>query len=135
MDHKHSDIREIQIICDEDCGNSPKKQLLKDFNIAFARNDVGFILENITDNVKWNLIGDKIIQGRGNFSEELEQMNSIGAIELEITNILTHGNTGAAHGILRFENQSYAFCDVYIFSSSAKNAKIKEITSYNIEVS
>ncbi|MEK4511380.1 nuclear transport factor 2 family protein [Paenibacillus anaericanus] len=135
MDHNKSDIREIQIICAEDCGNAPKKQLLKDFNIAFARNDIGFILENITDNVKWNLIGDKVIQGRSNFAEELKQMNNIGAIELEITNILTHGNTGAAHGILRFENLSYAFCDVYIFSSSAKNAKIKEITSYNIEVS
>jgi hypothetical protein len=58
------------------------------------------------------------------------------ALELNISNIMTHGSTGAANGILIFENnKSYAFCDVYIFSSAAKNAKIKEITSYVIEVS
>jgi hypothetical protein len=44
--------------------------------------------------------------------------------------------TNSVNGILIFENKkSYAFCDVYIFSGAAKNAKIKEITSYVIEVS
>ncbi|SEB61216.1 DNA-binding protein [Paenibacillus sp. GP183] len=135
MDHAKSEYGDLKIISAEDCGNAPKKELLREFNIAFAKNDIGFIIENITDNVLWNIVGDKRIEGKDTFADTLKQMRNSTAIELYISNIITHGNTGSANGILTFENKkSYAFCDVYIFSSAAKNAKIKEITSYVIEV-
>jgi hypothetical protein len=136
VDNPMSEYGDLKIICAEDCGNAPKKELLKEFNIAFAKNDISFIIENITDHVSWNIAGEPLIQGKDNFAETLKQMKKSKAIELHISNIITHGTTGAANGILIYENKkNYAFCHVYIFSSAAKNAKLKEITSYVIEVS
>jgi hypothetical protein len=133
--HFHRGANSYLIICAEDCENAPKKELLKEFSIALAKNDISFIVENITDNVIWNIVGDKLIQGKDTFADTLKQMRNSTAIELHISNIITHGNTGSANGILTFENKKcFAFCDVYIFSSAAKNGKIKEITSYVIEV-
>ena len=37
----------------------------------------------------------------------------------------------AANGTIQTENQSFAFCDVYVFSG-AKNGKVRKITSYFI---
>ena len=47
-----------KIISSPDCGNSPKMELLKEFNIAFAKGDVKFITESVTDDIVWNIIGD-----------------------------------------------------------------------------
>lgn len=126
---------DLKIICDEDCGNAPKKELLKEFNIAFAKNDIDLIVEDVTDDVTWNIIGDKRIQGKDDFTVALRQMNHGKAVELHISNIITHGKTASTNGILKFSHKkSSAFCDVYVFSSAGKDAKIKEITSYVIEV-
>ena len=40
----------IKVECAEDCGNSPKKQLLKELTIAFANNDIDFCMECMSDN-------------------------------------------------------------------------------------
>jgi hypothetical protein len=134
MDTK-SEYGDLKIICAEDCGNSPKKNLLKELNIAFAKNDLGFINENITDDIYWYIIGDKIVQGKDNFAETLKQMMNSKVTEIHIRNIITHGSTGAVNGILLLEdNKSHAFCNVYKFTSAGKNSKIKEITSYVIEI-
>ncbi|WP_187768019.1 nuclear transport factor 2 family protein [Paenibacillus sp. PL91] len=127
---------ELKVICAEDCGNAPKKKLIKEFNIAFANYDIGFISENISGEICWNLVGEQlVIQGKDVLAATLEQMKNKKIIELQITSIITHGNTGAANGVIKYENaKTFAFCNVYIFSSAAKNAKIKDITSYVIEV-
>lgn len=35
----------------EDCGNAPRKELLKDLSVAFAIHDQDFILANVTDDI------------------------------------------------------------------------------------
>jgi hypothetical protein len=47
MDHTTSKNGDLKIICAEDCGNAPKKNLFKELNIAIAKNDIGFIIENM----------------------------------------------------------------------------------------
>lgn len=104
--------------------------------MAFAKNNIDFLTEAITNNIHWNIIGDKSIQGKDHFVEVLEQRKNSTVTEVHITNIITHGNTGAVNGTLIFENQQeYAFCDVYTFNSAGKNSNIKEITSYVIKTS
>lgn len=48
---------QVNIICAEDCGNAPKKELLRAFNVAFVCNDIGFITEHIIEDIQWNFIG------------------------------------------------------------------------------
>ncbi|MFD2132287.1 nuclear transport factor 2 family protein [Pseudogracilibacillus auburnensis] len=126
----------LKVECTENCGNSPKKMLLKELSIAFAENKISFCMDWMTDDVVWDLIGDKQIQGKANFEKVLIQMQGRRALELHIHNIITHGNTGSVNGTLLLnDQQSVAFCDVYNFRGTVKNAKIKAITSYVIKIS
>ncbi|MCB7480294.1 nuclear transport factor 2 family protein [Christiangramia sediminis] len=124
----------IKINIGPDCGNSPKKQFLKEINIAFAKGDSDFLIASVSDKIIWDIIGDRKIEGKENFAEELEKMKSQKASELIINRILTHGKEGAVSGIMKISNdKKYAFSDFYDFSG-AKGAKVKAITSYIIEI-
>jgi len=48
-----------KIISRPNCGNSPKMEFLKQFNIAFAEGNIRFLTESVTDDLVWNIIGDK----------------------------------------------------------------------------
>lgn len=114
-----------------DCGNSPKKEFLKKINIAFAQGDAGFLLERVTDQFVWDLIGDKRIEGKESFAQELEAMKSVVPSELILEQILTHGKEGAANGVMKMRGGSeYAFSDFYEF----RGTKLKKITSYVIKI-
>ncbi len=122
-----------EIHVDTDCGNSPKRGFIKAFNIAFAKQDFKFILDSITDDVIWHIVGDKTIEGKDVFKNELELMQQQ-ISSLHLHQILSHGKEGSANGIIKMENgKKYAFADFYIFSN-AKGAKIKALTSYIIEI-
>lgn len=128
----HSD--NIKIECDENCGNSPKKQLLRDLTIAFAKNEIDFCLDWITDDIVWEIVGDRLIQGKGKYEEALNDLRTKKSQALHIYNIITHGNTGSVNGTLLLTNkQCFSFCDVYNFRGFGKHSKIKAITSYIIE--
>ncbi len=116
------------------CGNSPKMEFLKQFNIAFAEGNVSFLLESVIDNVVWNLVGDRSIHGKAEFSTELDSMKDVTPTELTIEKIMTHGKMGAVNGIMKMPNgKSYAFSDIYEFSNT-KGSQIAAITSYIIAV-
>lgn len=123
-----------KIVSSPNCGNSPKMEFLKEFNIAFAKGNVEFIVESVTDDIVWNIIGDKKIEGKETFAKELEKMKSKNATELIIDQILSHGKEGASNGIIKMQNgKEYAFSDFYKFKG-AKGGQIKSITSYVIKI-
>ncbi|UZD22904.1 nuclear transport factor 2 family protein [Algoriphagus halophytocola] len=123
-----------KIISHPNCGNSPKMEFLKAFNIAFAKGDTSFLIESVTDDMLWDIVGDKKILGKKAFGEELEQVNLLKVEELRLEQILSHGKEGAANGVMKMENgKRYAFADFYVFQG-AKGLKVKAITSYCLEV-
>ncbi len=123
-----------KIVSGPNCGNSPKMEFLKEFNIAFAKGNFKFLIESVTNDINWKIIGDKKIEGKEKFTEELEKMKSKKVLELILDQILTHGKEGAANGTMKMHNgRKYPFSDFYVFNG-AKGAKIKCITSYIIEI-
>lgn len=123
-----------KIISSPNCGNSPKMTFLKEFNIAYAKGNLEFLIENVTDEIVWNIIGDRIIEGKEKFKEELGKMKSEKATELIIEQILLHGKKGASNGIMKMQNgKKYAFSDFYVFKNS-KSTDLISITSYVIEI-
>jgi ketosteroid isomerase-like protein len=123
-----------RIIIDEDCGNSPKNIFVQDFTIALAKGDSKFILNHITDDVRWEVVGDKVMQGKDRFAEALEERKNDQALELTIHHVATHGKAGAVNGRMKFKNKrTHAFSNVYEFSNT-KGTSIKGITSYVIEI-
>ncbi|UZR94595.1 nuclear transport factor 2 family protein [Chondrinema litorale] len=124
----------VKVSMDADCGNSPKVAFLKTLNIAFAEGNVALISDSVTENIVWNMIGDKSIEGKPDFVKTLEAMKATKTKELVLKSIVTHGKEGATNGEMILENgEKYAFCDVYEFSN-AKGSAIKTITSYVIEI-
>lgn len=125
----------VRVVGGQDCGNAPKKLLLRDFNVAFANSDIEALLENVSDDIRWTMVGSAEVVGKEAFETTLREMSGPDVVELVLHHIITHGNVGSANGILRFEDgKAYGFCDVYRFSSHAKDAKIKEMSSYVIEI-
>lgn len=123
-----------KITVSADCGNAPKREFLKEINIAFAKGNLDFLTESVTDQIVWNIIGDKKIEGKETFTEELKKMTTEKASELILDRILTHGREGAVSGIMKMQSgKKYAFSDFYEFSG-AKGEKVKSITSYVIEI-
>ena len=124
----------IKIISSPNCVNSPKIEFLKQYNIAFAEGNLTFLIDSVSDDIVWNIIGDQQIEGKVNFAKALEEMKSVKASELIIDQILSHGKEGAANGIMKMQNgEKYAFSDFYMFQA-AKGFKIKAITSYCIKM-
>ena len=75
-----------KIIPSEDCGNSPKNIFVQDLTIAFGKGDSKYILESVTDDIRWNLVGDKSILGKGDVAESLNlnRKNSDTVMEMTI---------------------------------------------------
>lgn len=123
-----------RIIASEECGNSPKNLFLKKLTIAFARGETEFILNSVSESILWNIIGEKLIQGKDDFSRAVQQITGNKVIELTIHHVVTHGKAGAVNGMLKLENgTTRAFCDIYEFSG-AKGTKVNKITSYSINI-
>lgn len=123
-----------KITVKEDCGNAPKKEFIRDFNLAFAENKKEKILEFMDEEITWNMIGGKVMHGHKEAMEFLQSMGEDVAEELVVETIVTHGDSAAANGEIRYKEMTVAFCDVYQFSGHDKNAKIKTLTSYGIEL-
>jgi limonene-1,2-epoxide hydrolase len=116
----------------EDCGNSPKNKFVEKFTIAFATGKAKLLLNHVTDDVCWNIVGDQIVQGKDDFAAAWKEMSSDQAVELRIHHIATHGKTGAVDGTLKLKSgRTRAFCDLYEFKG-AQGKAVKEITSYLI---
>ena len=120
------------VIASEECGNSPKNIFAQELTIAFARVDSKFLLESVTDNIRWNNIGGKIIEGKEGFAKALKQSKK--ATELIVHHVSTHGRSGLVNGILKLaDHRKIAFCHVYEFGNT-KGIDVNEITSYMIEI-
>ena len=123
-----------KVIISEDCGNSPKNIFIQELTIAFAKGELKFLLKSISDEIRWNRVGDQVIEGKDRFAEELEERKKEAVAELSIHHIATHGKAGAVDGILKFNNgKTWAFCDVYEFGNS-KGTNVAKIISYVIEI-
>jgi len=117
-----------------DCGRAPKKQLLRDLNIAFAKADVEGILEFFRDDIRWRIMGEADLRGKEAVRAALEAMQEMVASELIIHSIITQGRAGAVNGLIRAEGGgSVAFCDICQFESPDGN-KIQSMMSYAVEI-
>jgi limonene-1,2-epoxide hydrolase len=126
----------MKITCKQDCGNAPLKELLKAFTIAFGKGDVESITNKLTQDIRWEMVGDKTIEGITEVTKVLESMKASTASELTIDHIITHGRTAACNGhmVMKEAGNTYAFCDVYEFNKNGPTAKIKRMTSYGVKI-
>ncbi len=110
-----------------------KAKFLKAFNEAYAKSDIDFILNNVTDSIQWEIVGDKSISGIKEFEETLKKMVMDQDYTLDIGQIITHGKEAAVSGVMISpDGNRYRFCDLYTFSGF-KNPKVSAMTSFVME--
>jgi hypothetical protein len=130
---KNKDSLRMKLTIKADCGNAPKKEFIKELNIAFARNDIPYLLKSVTEDIVWKLVGENTIIGKDKFEIALNEMKNAKSSELILERILTHGKEGAASGVIKMEDgRTYEFADFYEFNG-AKGTKIKSIISYIVQ--
>lgn len=113
---------------------SERAELLKKFNKAFATSDIEYILNQFSDNIRWEMIGEFVLEGKEAVRDSLEEMVCEEHHELTIDHIITHGREAAVDGIIKTaDGKTIAFCDMYRFSGF-KNAKITLLRSYTLEL-
>ena len=119
-----------KVIISEDCGNSPKNIFVQELTIAFAKGDSKFILSHTTDDVRSDVIGDQVREGKHDVANAGKENP---ASELIIHHVATHGKTGMVDGRIKLKSgKIHAFCHVYEFSNT-KGTRVKGIISYMIE--
>lgn len=110
---------------------------LEKINKAFETGDLEFFSDHITDNIKWNIIGETKIRGKSAFIDYLKSMDTYEITKMKIKHTITDVTTAAVDGTMKVESQegvkkSFAFCDIYEFTGET-DPKIKSITSYAME--
>lgn len=56
--------KSFRIDSPKDCGNAPKKVLLKELTVALASNDYAGMSESMTDDIRWQIAGYKRFFGK-----------------------------------------------------------------------
>ena len=120
----------MDVAVPSDCGNSPRKKFLVDFNRAFAEGNADFVLDHVSDDIVWNMVGDKEVRGKMSMRSEMESMMVGQASAMVLYSVITHGREAAANGEFHYPGgEKIAFCDVYQFTKTTGNS-VKSITSY-----
>lgn len=125
-----SQDRKPVVTAPEDCGNSPRKLLLKDLNIAYAHANTNKILSAFADDIVWEIYGERQCRGIEEVEQYITQFEAQTIETYVVETIITHGKDASVNGKMSVDGAELAFCDVYAFSSVSKDAKINRIESY-----
>lgn len=125
----------VKINVKDDCGNAPKMKFIRDFQIAYAKKDSETILNSLDEKATWDMVGHTIFDGKEAIRDALPEMLNGTVTELTMEHIMTHGKVGSANGVMTYKDGTViAFCDVFEFTNHAKDAVLKKVTSYAVEL-
>src|SRR5690606_11069170 len=123
----------VKVTVEAYCRNAPRKEFRKQFRIALANSDSNFVIENIIDNIHWEIVGNHTITNKEEFEKRILDSPLWNVKELVIDAIITHGNEASANGtVVTSDDLKFAFCNVYKFKGF-KGTLLKSIQTYLIE--
>lgn len=123
-----------RVILGADCGNSPKNTLLQQLTLALAKGDLPFLTNKTTEDICWDLVGDRLIKGIDEICTVVEsRVRQNQMEEIIVERVISHGKAGAVNGKWVENGKTFAFCHVFEFGT-AKGNDVKKITSYVIEI-
>ena len=121
----------MRIVRSRDCGNSPKNALLEKAAVALATRDARALAPLVADDVRWDFVGERVVEGREQLAAALAARHE-GIARLVIHRVVSHGRAGCVNGTAtRTNGEVVEFCDVYEFGN-AKGATVRSITTYAV---
>lgn len=111
---------------------------LRAYNNAFIAPDMDYILNNVTDDVRWEMAGDAILEGKEAFTKSMEQMRGMETLEMNVDDVFASGGKGAVHGTMRTRDTSgkeyhFAFCDLYELEGDT-DPKVRGLKAFVIPI-
>lgn len=115
-----------------------KEEFIRDFNEAFSKNNLDFILNNMSDDIVWDFVGEKTMHGKNEVREFLKPMSEVQTLEMVLLQIISREQSAAANGRMKIkepsgEIKSFGFVDFYEFEG-LKIPKVKKMTSYMVAI-
>lgn len=124
----------LQVVYPKDCGNAPKRILLKDLAAAAVQGKTGDMTNFLSDDIVCTVVGHSQINGKDSLFEKVQQISKRQPDRLELNYVITHGKMASVEGRVTYENHNqYNFGLFVTFSSAGKKAKINSITVYLIK--
>lgn len=113
-----------------------RKDLIEKMNRAFANCDLDFLIDHVTDDIKWDIVGEDTMEGLSEFKDLLEKMKAHGSMDITINEITMGDSRAVVEGIVQLKKpgkrRRYAFCDVYTFQK--EKSKVKELRTYITQI-
>lgn len=122
----------MMIIAQKDCNNSPKKNIIYLIHVHYASENYEEFGKYVTSDYEMEIIARETVFGWENVKSHLEKQEQRPK-KLIITQIISHGKYGAAHGKYVYEDYEVAFSNYYEFSSVASKL-VKKTTSYLVAI-
>jgi len=102
---------------------------------GFNKSDHEQILSCLTEDVEWNMPGTFHLVGKDAFDKEVRNDAFVGRPTITITRMAEEDDIVVAEGAVRVKKKeggflNAVFCDIFVM----KNAKIKQLTSYLVEL-
>lgn len=116
-----------------------REEFLRKVNTAFVEGDDQFLIDHVSDDFCWVIVGERTLSGKNEFSEALGQMKDTPPIEIDVHNVILDDHSAIVEGVVVGRNRigqkkQFGFCDVYRFSEK-EDLKITQMSSYVIDVS
>lgn len=112
------------------------RQFLREFNEYWVQEDIRAILDTVTDDITFSMIGGKSVSGKTEFEAFLGEMpDGNSDTSLSIANIIVDSDHAAVNGEISMtdkegQRKTYGFCDVY----RLEGGKVAELTAYVHEI-
>ena len=109
------------------------KETIQQVIDAFDNNDVDSILDLVTDDVEWHMLGDQVISGKDKLREFFSKNAGMKLLSSTKDHIIIEGDRAAVDGHVQCagkngEMADMYYCDVY----ELEKGKVKKIVSYTI---
>lgn len=107
----------------------------RQFNQAFFQGNQEFIRNNITEDVKWTMVGAETIRGKQAFLDTAFKVEEgYSNLEYSIDFLVTEDSKAVVKGKMKVKEPAgtsklYAFCDLYVLSDE-EESQIKEVTTF-----
>ncbi|HMR19506.1 MAG TPA: nuclear transport factor 2 family protein [Sphingobacterium sp.] len=115
-----------------ECSNSPKQRLIQELFLSFAKRDYAAIIDYITNDVIWEIVGERMMTGKEDVHAFFEAYGTEPIEEIVLDYILTHGKFGAVGGKIIMATHIVYFAEFYDFAT-AGSKKIRKIKSFVIQ--
>lgn len=110
------------------------KAIVEKVNTAMGDGKTGDFLDLCADNVVWNMVGDKITEGKDAIREWMSSMGPSEPPKFTVDKLFADDDSAACYGDMTMKGkdgtkESYSYCDVYEFSGD----KITRLNSYVVK--